>query len=152
MRHILSIICLACAGSLGACTGLEPALIGAAVGAADTSVTLINRGSVRFAKMVEFDEMIAAVELAISDLALTVVEQENGETEARYILADDRDSRMTLRLYRRTERLTYGRIFVGSFGTNIGAQLVIARIDANLPPPETPHDAPGDDEPIPHTS
>jgi len=91
--------------TLPACTGLEPAMIGAAVSGAQTGVTLLAGGEMRSFELARFDDVVAGVERAAASLAL---EERKAIRDEQRVWFDYRYNgrSMTVEILHRTKRVT----------------------------------------------
>lgn len=105
MRRALLLCCLLALAALPGCTGLEPAMIGAAVSGAQTGVTLLSGGEMRSFELARFDDVVAGVERAAASLAL---EERKAIRDEGRVWLDYRYNghSMKVEILRRTERVT----------------------------------------------
>ena len=121
--------------------GAEIAVISAAVSAASTGSAVIKHGKLDAAWMASFQEVVAAGEGAMNDLGLEI-HSSLGKAENSHwtIIAFNEDhDRVTIRIARKTERLTEFQIDVGRLGKDPTARLILQRMathlsKTNLPP------------------
>ena len=133
--------------ALPACTGLEPAVIGAAATGAQTAVGVFQRGKLDAADARPLPEVVQATDRALRELELRVVRREHDEQGLEVEARDEQNAWVVVKLQRRTGVLTRIRIDVGWFGSEPTARLVLSRIigargpnpdpDANPAPPAT---------------
>lgn len=103
----LPTLCLAASIlALPACTGLEPALIGAAVTGAQTGVTLLEGGEMRSFELARFEDVVAAAERAADSLGLERVGENRAEDRVWFNYRYDDDRRLRVEILRRTDRVT----------------------------------------------
>lgn len=89
----------------GACTGLEPALIGAAASGAQTGVTLLEGGELRTFELARFDDVVAGAERAGASLGLEL-RAENRAPERVWLDYRYNGQSMKVLILRRTDRVT----------------------------------------------
>lgn len=139
---------------LGACTGLEPAIIGAGATAAETGVTVFTKGkAVRF-EPARYEDVLTALRAAAKRLALNFQEDELEERRARLVYTDDRTGNIVAVVEARTEHVTMVQADVGTFGYSGLANLLVSETNAELSymkalitagsPPSAPEPASGD--------
>jgi len=67
-----------------ACTGLEPALIGPAVTGASQGAALFSDHEIVVFEHARFDDVVAAAELALSELGTTEINRRDDQTDRRW--------------------------------------------------------------------
>ncbi|MEM6391792.1 MAG: DUF3568 family protein [Planctomycetota bacterium] len=124
------------AGVLGGagCTGLEPAMLGAAASGAQTAVGIFQRGKLEAVDASPIDELTRATQQTIDALGFEVYEEEI-EPDRYFIEARDlQNDWIIVELSRQTDMLTAIRLNVGYFGSEPTASLVLAQILARQHP------------------
>jgi len=96
------------------CTGLEPALVGAAVSGAQTGVTLLSGAEVWSFEIADYDTVVAAVKQTEQDLGLRKLNEveETGRYWVYYRFA--RTSKLVIEVRRQTEVITSIEAEVGN--------------------------------------
>lgn len=123
---------LACAASLTACTGLEPAIVGAGASAAETGVTVFTKGKVVRFEPARYGDVLTALRTAAKRLALNFEGDELEERRARLVYRDDRTGNIVAVVEWRTEHVTLVQADVGTFGYAGLANLLVAETNAEL--------------------
>ena len=141
----------------GGC-GIELAMIGAAASAASQGSAVYKSGKLNVAWMGDFDEVVAAGEIAGNDLGLLIVstvgDAQEGTWKTKLTTSDGED--IVIKTMRKTPQMVHFQIDVGWFGHESMARLLLKRmavairLDANadgsgevlLPPPPAPAEAP----------
>lgn len=153
-RPLLIIPVLACFG-LTACTGLEPAVIGASATAAQSGATFFSRGKFRSFELVRFDDAVIAIRIAAEKLSLAKLEDEVQlqrrdasvpaepieddaaapnipGVRARMVVQDDRRQSLVIVIERRSATVTMIQIDAGTFGEAGLASLLLSQTFDNL--------------------
>lgn len=100
---------------LGGC-GVETALIGVGASAAQAGVTMIDKGELRSFEMARYDDVVRACYRAGTDLALDLKNDDRNDKVTSMFFRDETGDKITVRIERRTERVTFIKVDVGSFG------------------------------------
>ena len=129
---ILSLFLIICTNG---CAYLD--LAGAAAPVVSTGLDLFKLGKLDASVMANFNDCCNAANAGASDLGLRAVRQyKGGKTvqvwETTY--EDETNYKSTIRVVRRTARLSQCRIDVGLFGSETTARLLMDRIRQHLPP------------------
>lgn len=107
---ILGIVLILCG------CGVETALITAGASAAQAGVTMIDKGELRSFEMARYDDVVKACYRAGTDLALDLKNDDKGDSVTSMFFRDETGDKITIRIERRTERVTFIKVDVGSFG------------------------------------
>jgi len=132
MRSKAVVVLLAtciCAG----CTGLEPAVIGAAASATKAGAVVFSKGRISAAAIVDYERVQDAIGRASVDLSLELVYEREDEVWSKYIMRDDLKKRITVRIRRRSATMTQVDIDVGRFGNEAIGRLFLLRLAAQMP-------------------
>ena len=138
----LLIICALVFGSSGGggCAAIPLAAVGEVIGAAGSAASggaaVFSLGKLDFSVNADLDQCYTATREAIADLHLTIKVSKFADGQRDLVvwkLEDNRKSKITIRLDRRTARLCACRVDVGLFGSEPTAKLVMARIRHHLP-------------------
>jgi hypothetical protein len=70
--------------TLPACTGVEPAILGAAVSGASTGATILTKGRMNAFEYARFEEVAAASETAANDLGLRELNRRDDQPDRRW--------------------------------------------------------------------
>lgn len=92
--------------ALPACTGLEPALIGAAATGAQTGVTLLAGGELRTFELARFEDVVAAAERSRASLGLDLAKEVRSDDRVWFDFRYDDDRSLKVEILRRTDRVT----------------------------------------------
>ena len=130
MRFLLLMMVLS---ALAGCTGLEPAVIGAAAGATEAGVAVYSKGRISAAAIEDYDDVRLAVRQAAEDLSLEMYFEREDEVWSRYSMRDERRKSFTVYVRRRTATMTQLDIDVGRFGNEAIGRLLLLRIGVALP-------------------
>lgn len=117
---------------LGACTGLEPAIVGAGATAAETGVTIFTKGKVVRFEAARYQDVLTALRAAAQRLALNFEEDELEDRRARLVYSDDRTGNIVAVVEARTEVITMVQADVGTFGYAGLANLLVSETNAEL--------------------
>lgn len=117
---------------LPACTGLEPAVVGAGASAAESGVSFFERGKVTGFEPVHYADTVDAVRFTAERLKLRIIEDEPGEGRDadryhRFVLRDEEGESLVVAIERRTEAITRIHADVGTFGPTPLVGLVMNR-------------------------
>ena len=113
----------------GGC-GVELAMIGAAATAATSGAAVFKRGKLDASWMGPFDHVVAAGEVAASELGMQI-RSTSGDPAKGYwktVMVTADGDKITVRTYRKTHRLTEFQIDVGLSGSESTARLVLKRM------------------------
>ena len=122
---------------LTACTGLEPAVIGAAVSGASAGVAIFEGAEIYAYEEVAFEEAVAAVEDAAAMLALKELNRVEEGVEPGAAYAEQRvwiyhrfdgSEKLVVEVTRPTEAVTSIRVFCGDPHLRGFATLYLARV------------------------
>lgn len=119
--------------TLTACTGLEPAVIGAAASATSAGAVVFSRGRISAAAIADYDRVREGVLTSAEDLSLSLIFQREGPIWSKYTLEDDLGKRITIRTRRRSDTMTQLDIDVGRFGNEAIGRLFLLRMTVNVP-------------------
>ncbi len=124
------------------CTGLEPAMIGAAASAAATGTSVLAMGKLNAVYLADMDRVTNAIRQSLQDTGHTITRDEPDPPYRHRITAEDlRGEAVLIRVEQRTKQLTRYRFDVGLFGSNATAKLLFQRTEFYLehqqPPPLT---------------
>ena len=163
LRAVVLSLVLLCTGGCG----VELAMIGAAASAASQGSAVYKRGKLNASWMGPFDMVVAAGEVAGTDLGLSIKSNTGNPAKGQWVtlfVTDDGD-KISVKTTRKTQHLTEFQINVGWFGEESTARLLLKRmavainLDANHdgsgevitlpPPPEAPPTKPAESETIP---
>jgi len=113
-RSFAEAILLALPLAFTGCTGLEPAVVGAAISGAQTGVTLLSGAEVWSFEIADFDEVVAAVKQTEVDLALRKLNEieEPDRYWVYYRFAES--ARLIVEVRRQTDTITSIEADVGS--------------------------------------
>lgn len=118
---------------LTGCTGLEPAVIGAAASATSAGAVVYGKGRISAVAIADYDRVRQGVILSAEDLSLTSVYEREGPIWSKYTLRDDRGKQITIRVRHRTATMTQVDIDVGRFGNEAIGRLFLLRMSENVP-------------------
>jgi hypothetical protein len=112
----------------GGCTGLEPALVGAAISGAQSGVTLLSGAEVWSFEVADYDAVIRAVKQTEEELALRKLNEvvEPGRYWVYYRFA--RTSKLVVEVRRQTETITSIEAEVGNKDQHGMASLFMKRV------------------------
>lgn len=128
----------------GGCTGIEPALVGAAVAGVSTGVGATRLGKLNVAFHADVQRTLHAVSTAADELGLSIREQQQRANNRWVVSLEDlRRNTITVTVEERGARLTHVQVNVGWFGASAVAQLLAKRVGVHtlgeaaleLPPP-----------------
>jgi hypothetical protein len=132
-------------GALSACTGLEPAAIGAGATAAESGVTFFSKGKARSFEPAVYGDVVAAVDRAAAALAFhrasdqrtdsrgrAVALDAPEQTRARLVFLDEHDESIVIVVERRTANITMLQSDVGVLGFTGLAATLTGRVQAEL--------------------
>ena len=137
-RIILALGALPCVAAGGGCAAIPLATLGTIGGVTASAVStghdVYKSGKLDSAEMGTYGEILAAALAAGTDLDLRLLQNRlRNDGYAEIIVTDERGAQATIKLDRRTARLTVIRIDVGPFGSEVAARLILERLRANLP-------------------
>jgi len=119
-------------GAIPACTGIEPAVIGAGATAAETGVTLLDTGSLKTFELARFEDLVAAAERAGASLGLSLLNEVRKDGYVwRYYRYGDRD-KLVVTIRRQTPSVTTVRLKVGAKADQAMAALYLRVIYDDL--------------------
>lgn len=125
---LLRLIVLAPAFAVG-CTGLEPAMIGAAASAGESGYAFWARGTLSIAVMTGDEPTVNAAVAACQDLSLEVTTiMQTGTERWTVICEDERERVFRIRIDERTETLSEVEIDIGLLGPRQVGELLGARL------------------------
>ncbi|WP_221435370.1 DUF3568 family protein [Algisphaera agarilytica] len=110
--------------------GVELAVIGAAASAASQGAAVYKRGKLTGSWMGPFDLVVAAGEIAMGDLGFVITDS-NGDVEEgkwKIVAVDEDGEKVTIKIDRKTHRLTEFQIDVTWFGQEATARLILKRM------------------------
>ncbi|MEM9417839.1 MAG: DUF3568 family protein [Planctomycetota bacterium] len=110
--------------------GVELAVIGAAASAASQGAAVYKRGKLTGSWMGPFDLVVAAGEIAMGDLGFVITDS-NGDVEDgkwKIVAVDEDGEKVTIKIDRKTHRLTEFQIDVTWFGHEATARLILKRM------------------------
>lgn len=121
------------AGLAGGCTGVEPALVGAAIAGAGAGIGATRLGKLNIAFKANGPRVVEAVTKAADELGIMLVELDN-RGKGRWIieLRDDRKNTIVVTIDQRGREVTHTQVHVGWFGSNAMSQLIAKRISTHL--------------------
>lgn len=130
-------LCIMPAAAIPACTGLEPAAVGAGASAAESGVAFFAKGQATTFEPVMFVDAVAAARRAANLLNLSITADEPGlnrETDRRhrFVFRDERSESTVVVIERRTETITLIHADVGTFGPTPMASLIVNTIMERL--------------------
>jgi len=102
--HALPALLLLVAGP--GCTGLEPAILGAGVSAAQTGVTLIQGKELWSVELARYEDVVLATETAAQRLGLEAVSEKRSDRRTWLYLGYKKSGRLQVTIRRQTERAT----------------------------------------------
>ena len=131
---VLIVLCFLWTSSHGctACLVSSAATVGA--GAADAGVTRFELGRVKRFEIARYEDVIEASRRATENLSLDLKKEKFEEDRAFFRYLDDKDQRIDILIEDRTETITYIEVYVGLFGPQGLALLVLNQILNELPP------------------
>ena len=127
------VLAVAAAGVPG-CTGLEPAMLGAAASGVQAGSSVSSAGKVNAAWIAQFEQVILAGEAMFDDLGFDIVSSSGSEDEGKWLIVgidEDRD-KFKFKVWRETDKLCRYQINVGWFGSRPVARLMVKRVAVNL--------------------
>lgn len=113
-RSFAEALLLAAPLTLAGCTGLEPAIIGAAISGAQTGVTLLSGAETWSFEIADFDEVVAAVKQTEQDLALRKLNEIEEEDRYWVYYRFARSARLIIEVRRQTDTITSIEADVGN--------------------------------------
>lgn len=124
------------ASFLGAagCTGLEPAVIGAAVSGVQTGVTLFSGSQFWSYEYAHFDSVVEAAKVVAERLELEQV-NENADREGRYWASyryGPKNRLLEIEIFRQTDEVTSIRVYVGAQSQRGMAALLLRQVFVEL--------------------
>lgn len=137
--------------------GVELAMLGAAASAASQGSAVYKRGKLNASWLAPFRLVVTAGEVAFDDLGMQIIESEGDYDKGTWtILAINEDkNRATIKIDRKTDKLTEFQIDIGMFGKEPTARLLLKRMslainlgneqvgtNEALPPPPPPSPKP----------
>ncbi|MEL7088775.1 MAG: DUF3568 family protein, partial [Planctomycetota bacterium] len=116
-------------GSAGGC-GVELAMIGAAASAASSGSAVFKRGKLNASWMGPFDHIVAAGEVAGSELGLLIRSTHGDPVKGTWktVMNTADGDKITIRTSRKTHNLTEFQIDVGLSGSESTARLLLKRM------------------------
>lgn len=113
----------------GGC-GIELAMIGAAASAASSGSAVFKRGKLQASWMGPFDHIVAAGEVAGSELGLSIRSTDGDPAEGYWktVMYTADGDKITVKTYRKTNSLTEFQIDVGLSGSEPTARLLLKRM------------------------
>lgn len=116
-------------GLTGGC-GVELAVLGAAASAASSGSAAYKRGKLVASWMGPFDLVVAAGEVALSEMGYAIYRSSGDAREGEWTIVayDDDGGKIVLTVDRKTSELTDFQIDVGWFGSEPTARLVLKRM------------------------
>lgn len=130
MRSLATVCLLA---FLTGCTGLEPAVLGAAASATSAGAAVFSKGRISAAAIANYERVQRGVGSAATDLSLELIYEREGPIWSKYTLEDDLGKRLTIRVRRRTDTMTQVDIDVGRFGNEAIGRLFLLRLAVHVP-------------------
>lgn len=123
----------ALAGAAAAgCTGLEPAAVSAGATAAQSGISILERGKARSFELARFPDVVDALRRAGERLELRLTTDQADDHRARLVFRDERGESVVAVVERRTGAVTLLQTDVGVFG-NVGlATLLMNQVYAEL--------------------
>jgi hypothetical protein len=122
----------------GGCAAIPLATLGTLGGITASAVTtgrdVYKQGKLDTAEMATYDEIVHATLAAADDLDLTKREVnlwDDGHADVTCV--DEHGAAVTIKLQRRTRTMSWIRIDVGAFGSEVAARLFLSRLRAHLP-------------------
>ena len=129
----------------GGCAAIPLATLGTIGGITASAVTtgrdVYKQGKLDTAEMATYDQVVHATLAAADDLDLTkkqVSLWDDGHADVTCV--DQHGAKVEVKLQRRTRTMSWIRIDVGAFGSEVAARLFLTRLRAHLP--ATPTTAP----------
>jgi hypothetical protein len=113
-RSFAEALVLALPLALAGCTGLEPALVGAAVSGAQTGVTLLSGAEVWSFEIADYDTVVAAVKQTEQDLSLRKLNEVEEADRYWVYYRFARTSKLVIEVRRQTEAITSLEAEVGN--------------------------------------
>jgi hypothetical protein len=115
------------------CTGIEPAVIGAAATAAQTGTSVLSMGKLNAVYIADRETVTDAVRKALQDAGLNITRDEfDPPYTHRFTAEDDRGAAVLIRVEHRTDHLTRYRFDVGLLGSDATAKLLFQRTEYYL--------------------
>lgn len=135
----VAVVVLGCCVGLGGCTGVEPAIIGAAFTGAQAGVTVSRLGKLQVAERATGLQVVEATLASAAELGLTVRKRElEDHNRWEILLVDNRKAIIEVDIDQRSPRLTWFQVDVGVLGNKPMAQLVLKRVLHHLGVMEPP--------------
>ena len=130
---VAAALIVAAAGLTG-CTGLEPALLGAAASGVQAGSSVSSAGKVNAAWIADFHQVIRAGEAMFNDLGFTITSSTGNADEGKWIIvgSDEDKDKFKFKVWRETDKLCRYQINVGWFGSRPVARLMVKRVAINL--------------------
>ncbi len=120
-------------GLMSGCTGIEPALIGAAITGAGAGIGATRLGKINVAFHADGAQVVAAATHTADELGLTLVELDHrGHDRWIVELRDARKNTIIVAIDQRGRFVTHTQVNVGWFGSGAVGQLVAKRIGFHL--------------------
>lgn len=131
-RRVLAVVTIALGMSPG-CTGIEPALVGAAVSGVGVGLGATRLGKLNVAFYARASDVADAAQRVGEELGLILVET-RGDQRNRWVFhyIENRKNWVIITVQRRTSMITHTQVNVGWFGSGAVAQLVAKRIGAAM--------------------
>lgn len=116
------------------CTGLEPAVIGAGVGAANFGVAFVEKGKLYSTERTDGRTLLAATLATCEELDLVIKEKQYHNDRRKWLVLarDDRNDGLAIRIDERTDNMTRLVVDMGLFGDEPTARLIYSRISHHL--------------------
>jgi hypothetical protein len=130
---LLFVFCCGSVLGLSGCTGLEPAVIGAAVSGTQAGAAVYSKGRISAAAIAHYPDVQKAVRAAAAELSFDLTYERENEIWSRYTLKDDRNKAFSVYVRVRTETMTQLDIDVGRFGNAAIGRLLLMRVGAQIP-------------------
>ena len=134
MRLSLTALIMAAGATLSGCTGLEPALLGAAASGVQAGSSVSSAGKVNAAWIAQFEQVVRAGELMFNDLGFDIISS-SGDVELgkwQIVGIDEDEDKFKYKVWRETDKLCRYQINVGWFGSRPVARLMVKRVAVNL--------------------
>ena len=124
---------IAAAGLTG-CTGLEPAMLGAAASGVQAGSSVSSAGKVNAAWIAQFNQVIHAGEAMFDDLGFDIISSSGNVDEGKWLIVgtDEDKDKFKFMVWRETDKLCRYQVNVGWFGSRPVARLMVKRIAVNL--------------------
>ncbi len=118
--------------AMAACTGLEPAAVGAGASVVQTGVTFFEKGKVGVFEKAPYPMTLEIVRRTGTGLALMCMADESTPTRTRIVYHDERKNSIVVIVQRHTEEITYVQADVGTFGETGLASLFVKQVLAGM--------------------